>query len=93
VIPKEGTPGTTAEHEGLHQRSLGLDRVIQIVSGPGGIGDQAVTSHSLIIVREFDLMQGISEPYPPVAFVATAVAMPGAGMEPGFDFSAIYLKK
>src|SRR5205807_10651100 len=25
---------------------------------------QAVTSHSLIIVREFDLMQGISEPYP-----------------------------
>jgi hypothetical protein len=25
---------------------------------------QSVTSHSLIIVREFDLMQGISEPYP-----------------------------
>jgi hypothetical protein len=24
---------------------------------------QSVTSHSLIIVREFDLMQGISEPY------------------------------
>jgi hypothetical protein len=24
----------------------------------------SVTSHSLIIVREFDLMQGISEPYP-----------------------------
>jgi len=23
-----------------------------------------VTSHSLIIVREFDLMQGISEPHP-----------------------------
>ena len=35
VIPKEGTPGTTAEHEGLHQRSLGLNRVMQIVSGPG----------------------------------------------------------
>ena len=35
MIPKEGTPGTTAEHEGLHQRSLGLNRVIQIVSGPG----------------------------------------------------------
>ena len=35
VIPKEGTPGATAEHEGLHQRSLGLNRVIQIVSGPG----------------------------------------------------------
>ena len=63
VIPKEGTPGTTAEHEGLHQRSLGLNRVIQIVSGPGGLGDQAVTSHSLIIVREFDLMQGISDPF------------------------------
>ena len=35
MIPKEGTPGTTAEHEGLHQRSLSLNRVIQIVSGPG----------------------------------------------------------
>src|SRR5436305_11484949 len=34
VISKEGTPGTTAEHEGLHERSFGLDGVIQIVSGP-----------------------------------------------------------
>jgi hypothetical protein len=35
VIPKEGTPGTTAEHEGLYQGSLGLNGVIQIVSGSG----------------------------------------------------------
>jgi hypothetical protein len=34
VIPKEGTPGTTAEHEGLHERSFGLDSVHQIVSCP-----------------------------------------------------------
>ena len=35
MIPKEGTPGTTAEHEGLHERSFGLDGVVQIVSSPG----------------------------------------------------------
>jgi hypothetical protein len=34
MIPKEGTPGTTAKHEGLHKRSLGLDSVIQIMSCP-----------------------------------------------------------
>lgn len=34
MIPKEGTPGTTAEHEGLHERSFGLNRMHQIVSCP-----------------------------------------------------------
>src|SRR5438874_13787758 len=34
VIPKEGTPGATAEHEGLHERSFGLNRVHQIVCCP-----------------------------------------------------------
>src|SRR5689334_2153856 len=34
VIPKEGTPGTTAEHEGLHERSFGLNGMHQIVSCP-----------------------------------------------------------
>ena len=34
MIPEEGTPGTRAEQEGLHERSFGLDGVIQIVSGP-----------------------------------------------------------
>ena len=34
VIPKEVTPGTTAEHEGLHQCSFGLHGVHQIVSCP-----------------------------------------------------------
>lgn len=34
MIPKEGTPGTTAEHEGLHECAFGLDSVVQIVSGP-----------------------------------------------------------
>ena len=35
VIPKERTPGTTAEQERLHERSFGLHGVHQIVSGPG----------------------------------------------------------
>src|SRR6266571_5450374 len=35
VIPKKCTPGTTAEHERLHERSFGLDGVVQIVSCPG----------------------------------------------------------
>lgn len=34
MISEEGTPGTTAEHERLHERSFGLDGVHQIVSGP-----------------------------------------------------------
>src|SRR6266700_3285626 len=34
VVPKKGTPGATAEHEGLHERSFGLDGVVQIVSCP-----------------------------------------------------------
>src|SRR5439155_21315647 len=34
MIPKEGTPATTAEHERLHERPFGLDRMHQIVSGP-----------------------------------------------------------
>src|SRR6266704_3823940 len=34
VIPEECAPGTTAEHERLHQRSFGLDGVHQIVSCP-----------------------------------------------------------
>lgn len=34
VISKEGTPGTAGEHEGLHERSFGLDGVHQIVRGP-----------------------------------------------------------
>jgi len=35
VVPKKWTPGATAEQEGPHERSLGLDGVVQIVSGPG----------------------------------------------------------
>ena len=35
VVPKKCTPGATAEHEGLHERSFGLDGVVQIVSSPG----------------------------------------------------------
>ncbi len=35
VVPKECTPGATAEHEGLHERAFGLDGVVQIVNGPG----------------------------------------------------------
>ena len=35
VILKEGTPGTTAEHERLHECPFGLDGMVQIVSGPG----------------------------------------------------------
>src|SRR6266568_6477825 len=35
VVPKKCTPGTTAEHERLHERSFGLDGVVQIVSCPG----------------------------------------------------------
>src|SRR5579859_6010566 len=34
MIPKEGSPGTAGEHEGLHARAFGLDSVHQIVSGP-----------------------------------------------------------
>ena len=34
VIAKEGTPGATAEHEGLHECSFGLDGVHQIVGCP-----------------------------------------------------------
>src|SRR5258708_38666528 len=34
VISKERTPGTTAKHERLHERSFGLDGVVQIVSCP-----------------------------------------------------------
>ena len=34
VVPKKCTPGATAEHEGLHERSFGLDGVVQIVSCP-----------------------------------------------------------
>ncbi len=34
VVPKKGTPGATAEHEGLHERSFGLDGMVQIVSCP-----------------------------------------------------------
>ena len=34
VIPKEGAPGTTAEHEGLHECSFGLNSVHQIVGCP-----------------------------------------------------------
>src|SRR6266700_7488807 len=34
VVPKKCTPGATAEQEGLHERSFGLDGVVQIVSGP-----------------------------------------------------------
>ncbi len=35
VIPKECTPGATAEHERLHERSFGLDGVVQVVGCPG----------------------------------------------------------
>lgn len=35
MIPKEGTPGTTTIHEGLHERPFGLDGVVQIMSCPG----------------------------------------------------------
>src|SRR5215467_12397111 len=35
VVPKKWTPGATAEQEGVHERSFGLDGVVQIVSGPG----------------------------------------------------------
>src|SRR5215470_4903781 len=35
VVPKKCTPGATAEQEGLHERSFGLDGVVQIVSCPG----------------------------------------------------------
>ena len=35
VVAKKCPPGATAEQEGLHQRSFGLDGVVQIVSGPG----------------------------------------------------------
>jgi len=35
VIVKEGAPGATAEHKGLHKCSFGLDGVIQIMCGPG----------------------------------------------------------
>src|SRR5205823_13374736 len=35
VVPKKCTPGATAEHERLHERSFGLDGVVQIVSRPG----------------------------------------------------------
>src|SRR5260370_29111896 len=34
VVPKKGTPGATAEHEGLHERSFGLDGMVQIRSCP-----------------------------------------------------------
>lgn len=34
MILKEGTPGTTAEHKGLHECSFGLDGMHQVVSGP-----------------------------------------------------------
>src|SRR5581483_9491308 len=34
VISEEGTPGTTAKHERLHERSFCLDGVHQIVRGP-----------------------------------------------------------
>ena len=35
MVPKKRTPGATAEHEGLHERSFCLDGVVQIVSRPG----------------------------------------------------------
>src|SRR2546423_8085947 len=35
VIPKKCTPGATAEHERLHERSFGLDGVVQVVGCPG----------------------------------------------------------
>src|SRR5579859_6443339 len=34
VIAKEGAPGAAVEHEGLYERSFGLDGVVQVVSGP-----------------------------------------------------------
>jgi hypothetical protein len=35
VVPKKCPPGARTEQEGLHERSFGLDGVVQIVSGPG----------------------------------------------------------
>ena len=35
MVPKKCTPGTTAEQEGLHERSFGLDGVVQVVGCPG----------------------------------------------------------
>ena len=35
VVPKKCTPGATAKHERLHERSFCLDGVVQIVSCPG----------------------------------------------------------
>src|ERR1700730_521810 len=34
VVSKKCTPGATAKHERLHERSFGLDGVVQIVSCP-----------------------------------------------------------
>lgn len=35
MIEKEDMPGAAAEYEWLYECSLGLDGVIQVVSGPG----------------------------------------------------------